>query len=114
VVGARATAATLVARGTAAQPIEFSGQAPTPGSWGAIVMYGAVTNDSLFDYVHVSHGGGSNPKSGDLVLSKAFAVTHSSFTKSFGHGIVKWKEDPTDYTVGNTFADNGSSPVGAY
>jgi hypothetical protein len=113
-VGARASSAKLVARGTAAAPIEVSGQVPSAGFWGSVIMYASVTSDSSFEYVHMSHGGGSNPKSANLVLSKACSVKNSSFSSSFGHGIVKWKDDPTDYAVGNTFADNASGPIGVY
>jgi hypothetical protein len=113
-VGARAVSAKIVAKGSAQLPIEFSGQVPSAGSWGSIVMYSAVTSDSEFDHVRVLHGGGTNPKSGNLVLAKQFSVHNSEFSSSFGHGIVKWKEDPTDYLPSNTFSGNASEPVGAY
>jgi hypothetical protein len=113
-VGARAVSAKIVAKGSAELPIEFSGQVPSPGSWGSIVMYSAVSSDSELDHVRVMHGGGTNPKSGNLVLAKQFNVHNSEFSSSFGHGIVKWKDDPTDYLVSNTFSGNASAPVGAY
>ena len=112
-VGTRATSVKFVARGTEAMPIAFSGQVHARGSWGSIFL-GPVTSDSGFDFVKIADGGSNDTKGGNLVVSKALALTHSSLSNSFGYGVVKPKSDPTDYTLGNSLAGNASGPVGTY
>jgi len=112
-VGTRAMSVKILARGSEAMPIEFSGQVHARGSWGSIFL-GPVTSDSAFDFVKIADGGGGDAKGGNLVVEKAFALSNSSLSNSFGYGVLKPKNDATDYAAGNSLADNASGPVGTY
>lgn len=49
--------ATVIAQGTAANPIIFEGSAPNAGHWEEITINNTVTSDSVFEHVIVRHAG---------------------------------------------------------
>jgi hypothetical protein len=55
--GWNSNAASVFARGTAAQPIRFCGRQATAGYWNKIVVGNKVTSDSAFENVVITEGG---------------------------------------------------------
>ena len=49
--------ATVIAQGTAANPIVFEGTSPNAGHWEEITINNTVTSDSVFEHVIVRHAG---------------------------------------------------------
>jgi len=88
----------LKVAGTAAEPVIFRGQSAEPGSWEGFVVRAGVSTDSSIDYLQV--------RNAPLKLDLPIAVTNSSFSDSATYGIVKSKNDTTDYHPTNTFARN--------
>ena len=98
---------TLVAAGTAAKPIRFRGSESTSGYWEGLTFGDNVVSASKLDYVEVSGG-----KDACATLRSSVAVTHSTFSKCTGYGILKKSTDTRDYETGNTFTAVGSGNVG--
>jgi hypothetical protein len=103
----------LMAIGTAAAPITFTGETQTAGSWYGIVVESNVLSNSRFDYVQIGHAGGptSNPGSA-LELRVAVPVTNSKFYQYVGYGIGKPDTITTDYAPTNMFDTSGLGPIG--
>jgi hypothetical protein len=102
---------TLIAKGTAAQKITFTGKQKTNGFWKGIMVYSSSTLNEM-DFVEVSYGGSTNlvgvsVKSNLVVYGNAtpggsLKITNSSFTHSGGYGL--YIEDGTAILTG--FANN--------
>lgn len=99
--------ATLIAEGTAAAPIRFTGLDEVAGYWGGLIIGTAVVSASTLDYVEVSHGAASC-----LRLQSPINVTNSTFASCTGYGILKDEDDATDYAPTNTFTAVGTGNVG--
>jgi hypothetical protein len=96
--------ATLIARGTASAPLTFRGERDEPGSWSGIGISSSASADTVVDYVQV--------RNAPLTVEKSISVTNSSFSGSPTFGVVKDKNDSTDYLPSNTFANNAQGEVG--
>ncbi len=102
--------ATLIAVGTAEQPIVFRGRDPVAGWWRGIRINGNVLSNSQLDYVEIGHGGQND--GANLYTRRPLNVTNSHFHDSAAYGILKESDDSTDYLGPNTFSNNPSGDVG--
>lgn len=109
---------TLVAVGTAAEPIVFTGVTQTPGAWDGI--YFAVYNrgqDHRLEYVHMSYGGGGSSEliTNGLITnySAGLYIAHSSFRHSSRWAISCTDENRALVRLGpgNTFSNNAFGDV---
>lgn len=98
--------ATIVARGTAAAPIQFAGVDATAGFWEGLSVGSQVLSSSAFEYVEIADAGPNC-----LTLQRELSVTNSSFTRCEDYGISKPVDDATDYTLTNTFTGMGLGSV---
>jgi hypothetical protein len=102
---------TIIAKGTAAQKITFTGKQKTNGFWRGIMIYSASSLNEM-DFVEISYGGsnslvGVGIKSNLVVYGNAtpggsLKITNSSFTHSGGYGL--YIEDGSATLTG--FANN--------
>jgi hypothetical protein len=106
----------LVAKGTAAQKITFTGKQKVNGFWKGIMVYSSNPLNEL-DFVEVSYGGsanltGVNIKSnlvvyGNATPGGAIKITNSSFTHSGGYGLyIERGEATLTGFANNTVKDN--------
>lgn len=113
----------LVAVGTAALPILFTGigGAPLPGSWEGITFTSAVDPGTLLDHVRIdaagAHGGdqgfGCPPPPDTLNTDGALKIfvqpaseflVNSTISNSFAHGVFRaWTGTEVDFLASNTF-----------
>lgn len=100
------TQATILAEGTEDEPIRFTGTDESPGAWTGLLLGGAVSSESKFDYVEIGHAVNG------LRLAKPVPVTNSAFFECSEYGVLKDADDDTDYTETNTFTDMGQGNVG--
>lgn len=96
--------ATIIAEGTAAAPIRFTGLDEVAGYWGGLIIGTNVLSASKLDYVEVSHAAASC-----LRVQSSIDVTNSTFSNCTGFGILKDAEDPNLYTETNTFTAVGTN-----
>jgi hypothetical protein len=118
---------TLIARGTAAAPIEFtsSEESPAAGDWTGIQFLSVPSATSVIDHATVMYAGDELQSAGsacsadgsgarDSYGAIAFAeppatalVTNTTIAHSLHNGIARaWSGDPVDFTPTNTFTDN--------
>lgn len=114
----------LVAQGTAARPILFTGAggAPVAGDWEGITFFGALAAGNVLDHVRIDaagdNGGDANvgcppvafpETSGALkIFSQPAAsfLTNSTISRSSTHGIFRAREGAeVDFMAGNSFSD---------
>jgi hypothetical protein len=115
----------LVAAGTAAAPILFTGagSAPMAGDWEGITFFGALASGNLLDHVRIdaagAHGGdqgfGCPPASAGNQTDGALKIfsqpsgqflTNSTISRSSLHGVFRaWTGAQVDFMAGNTFVD---------
>ena len=114
----------IVATGTAAAPILFTGagDAPVAGSWEGITFFGALAPGNVLDHVQIDAAGDNGGDAGFGCPPPEFAetsaalkifsqpggsfLTHSTISRSSTHGIFRaWTGAPVDFMTGNSFAD---------
>jgi len=115
----------LVAAGTAAAPILFTGasSAPMAGDWEGITFFGALASGNLLDHVRIdaagAHGGdqgfGCPPAAAGNQTDGALKIftqpsgqflTNSTISRSSLHGVFRaWTGAQVDFMAGNTFVD---------
>lgn len=105
---------TLIAQGTAAEPILFTGGTKTPGSWGGLIVGNSEQQPAqiTLDYVTIEYGvmvGLTNR--GNLELQAAVAnIDHSTFRFGGSHGLSATYA--TNLTLRNSsFVSNERSAV---
>jgi hypothetical protein len=108
--GWNGNSATIIAEGTAAAPIRFTGLDEIAGYWGGLTIGTNVLSASKLDYVEVGHAGSAG--SACLTVHTPIAVTNSTFFTCTGYGILKDAEDTNLYTDTNTFTAVGAGNVG--
>ena len=108
---------TLIAQGTAAEPILITGGTKTPGSWGGLIVGNSEQQPAqiTLDYVTVEYGamvGLTNR--GNLELQAAVAnIDHSTFRFGGSHGLSATYA--TNLTLRNSsFVGNELSAVSLY
>lgn len=99
----------LLATGTAAAPIVFTGASATPGAWRGIQIIGtadAPLDGSTLDYVTVEYGGLAVSNGANLYLEYAAAtIGHSTFRHGGNHGILGGRQGVA-HIEESTLADN--------
>ncbi|RIK42529.1 MAG: hypothetical protein DCC55_08470 [Chloroflexi bacterium] len=99
----------LLAVGTAAAPIVFTGVSATPGGWRGIQIIGtadAPLAGSLFDYVTVEYGGLAVSNGANLYLEYAAAtIGHSTFRHGGNHGVLGGRQGLA-HISDSTFSNN--------
>ena len=102
---------TLVANGTAAQVITFTGVTAIPGSWGGISAVGTALTPShvSLNYVTLEYGGALN--GAQVYADQAvISVTHSLIRFSAGNGVYTTLNTPLDaHAV--SFVGNGQHAI---
>jgi hypothetical protein len=88
---------------TAAEPVIFRGQSADPGSWDGLVVRATAATDSSIDQLQLHDA--------PLKLELPVAVSNSSFINSATYGIVKSKNDTTEYHATNTFVGNTQGDI---
>ena len=102
----------LIAKGTKAKPILFTGEQKTAGFWKGLRFYYSNNIKNELDYVTVEYGGGNGY--GNLVLDALshepcrIKVNSSTFTNSSKYGIWLDKGSVTnsDIATSNSFTNN--------
>jgi hypothetical protein len=113
----------LVAKGTAAQKITFTGKQKTSGFWKGIMIYSASPLNEM-DHVTISYGGSNNlvgvsAKSNLVVYHNgstpaALKITNSTITNSAGYGIFALSDIVTinpDFETANVYNANNAGNV---
>ena len=116
--------ASIIAKGTAAEPIKFIGYLPNiNGLWQGFVLEGG-NPETIFTYCTLDGAGSvkSNPCSGEYKAALSFGaspcgnytgrgqVTNCTISGSGGYGIVYTTGDPVTLKD-NTFKDNASADI---
>ena len=104
---------TIVAVGTASDPIRFTGAEETAGFWQGLWVGSGVRSDSRFEYVEIAHAGGAEGDGACLRLETAVVVSNCSFFASSGYGILREPGDGSDYQSSNAFAEMTLGAVGS-
>lgn len=105
--GWNGNSATVIAEGTAAAPIRFTGLDEIAGYWRGLIIGSNVVSASKLDYVEVGHAGAAC-----LTVHNPVIVTNSTFHDCTGYGVLKDADDVSDYTLTNTFTSTGTGNVG--
>jgi hypothetical protein len=113
----------LIAKGTAAQKITFTGKQKTAGFWKGIMIYSASPLNEM-DHVNVSYGGsnnltGVNAKSNLVVYHNgsspaALKITNCSLTNSGGYGIYAISNKVNinaDFETANVYTSNSAGNI---
>lgn len=114
----------LVADGTAARPILFTGAggAPVAGSWEGITFFGALASGNVLDHVRIDAAGDNGGDAGFGCPPAAFPetsgalkifsepgssfLTNSTISRSSTHGVFRaWTGAAVDFMAGNVFDD---------
>jgi hypothetical protein len=106
----------LIAKGTSAQKITFTGKQKVNGTWKGIMVYSSNPLNE-FDFVEVSYGGSTNLTGvgiksnlvvyGNATPGGAIKITNSSFTNSGGYGLyIERGEATLTGFSNNTVKDN--------
>jgi hypothetical protein len=120
--GATSPSGRLVASGTAAAPIVFTGAggAPVAGSWEGITFFGALAGGNVLDHVRIDAAGRNGGDAGFGCPPASFAetsgalkifsqpsasfLTNSTISRSSTHGVFRaWTGAQVDFMAGNTF-----------
>ncbi|REL33488.1 right-handed parallel beta-helix repeat-containing protein [Rhodohalobacter sp. SW132] len=109
----------LMADGTEAEPILFTGTTEQAGWWDGIYVRESNNTQNVLDWVTVEYGGGEEffrSGSGNVIVGRSdefssIEITNSTIRHSASDGI--WVNSESDLTVfeGNTITENESAPV---
>jgi len=104
--------ATIIAEGTAEEPIIFTSASlsPAAGDWIGLNFYEGTINTS-FDHCIFKYGGGKTYFDMFNVKNAAIAVTNCSFSYSESVAVRMDEEALFSEFGGNTFSDNGSFAI---
>jgi hypothetical protein len=113
------SAGSLIAKGTKAKPILFTGKQQTAGYWKGLRFYYSNNAKNKLDYVTVEYGGGNGY--GNIVLDASsgnpcrLQMTNSLLQHSSKYGL--WLDEGSitnnDISSSNSFIDNNSGSVGS-
>lgn len=106
----------LIAKGTAANPIVFTGKEKVKGSWRNIIFNGSNNSRNEFDFVEFSYGGGESGAMVDTYQYNSggvtkFRITNSIFSHSKSAGFLIRDASTLDAFSNNTFHNNELSPL---
>lgn len=108
--------------GTAAEPITFTGEASSPGSWTGIKVWYDADSSTVFDHVIVDNAGGPDPQGGFIQGGFHFyidigpIIRNSTIRNSAGCGVLivnqpPWSTDFTAPALANAFVNNAGGAV---
>jgi hypothetical protein len=104
--------------GTAAEPITFTGETNSPGSWTGIVVWFHADPATVFEHVIVDNAGAPYPVQGSFHFYKELGpvIRNSVIRNSAGCGVIivngpPWSTDFTAAALGNTFTNNAGGAV---
>jgi parallel beta-helix repeat protein len=111
----------LVAVGTASEPITFTTSAPVgteqPGQWDGIFFGDNTMNGAILDYCTISYGGGYSAYSnnGNINLNSVPSglPTISNCTISYSEGYGIYNSDSSPTLLNNTFVGNANGDMGS-
>src|SRR2546428_752318 len=102
--------------GTVADPVTFTGETDTPGSWTGIVIGPYADSSSVFDHVVVANGGAPYPVSGafHFYVDIGAVIRNTVIRHSAGCSVIivnqpPWSTDFTAPALGNTFESNAGA-----
>ena len=104
---------TLIAAGTAGQPILFTAANKTPGSWIGVTVRGTSTtfnSGSTLDYVTIEYGAYPNGDANLNVYYASVTISHSTFRYSDEYGIATDDTGWVDVSD-STFTNNGLGAI---
>jgi hypothetical protein len=101
----------LLAKGTAAAPIRFSGLQPTPGYWKGIAFVFSNSTDNQLDNVSITDAGGGGATTGAISMQGlSTSPARLSLTNSSISNSASWAVYRADNSVltqsGNSFSGN--------
>jgi parallel beta-helix repeat protein len=106
--------ATLIADGTADDPITFTSAAATKsaGDWDFIGFYDGASTSSSMQYCMVEYGGGYSQSYGMVYINgSAVSIGNSSFSNSESQGLSLGDGGYFESFTGNTVEDNGGAAI---
>jgi len=116
-------AGTLIAKGTAGQPVTFTGKTKTKGYWKGIMVYSASTLNEM-DYTEVSYAGSSalvgvSAKSNLVLYGNSSTpanakITNSTFTNGAGYGLYVQNGATLAGFANNTASNNTGTAAYVY
>jgi hypothetical protein len=106
--------AALLANGTAAAPITFTGSNPVAGSWAGVSVEATALSTTVLNYVEITHAGASGAALTLQLALPAANITNSKFVASSGFGIRKRTANMIDYAPTNTFSMNAMANIGDF
>ncbi len=116
-VGYSTQNSTLIANGTAAEPIIFTSVSSTPvaGDWDYIYFGSGATSDCSMSYCTIMYGGGYASNYGMIELSDAkISMTHCTLKYSEYYGICLNDEAEFKNFTQNTIENIGSYAISLY
>jgi hypothetical protein len=105
----------VVAAGTAAEPILFTGSSKSPGSWQGLSFYGSpgTPASGLFQHVTVEYGGINDDGFNVAATYATITMAHTTLRHGAGHGLRTWSGGHVEVTD-STFTDNVSYAIRIY
>jgi hypothetical protein len=104
--------------GTVAEPITFTGETYSPGSWTGIAVSYHADPSTVFDHVIVDNAGAPYPVQGSFHFYTDIGpvIRNSMIRNSAGCGVIvvngaPWSTDFTAPALGNTFTNNVGGAV---
>ncbi len=101
----------LLAKGTAAAPIRFTGAQPTPGYWKGISFVFSNSTDNQLDFVVITDAGGGGTTTGAISMQglstspARLTLTNSSISNSASWGVYRADNSLLTQSA-NTFSGN--------
>lgn len=104
------TEVTLIAEGTADDPITFQGLTPEPGHWRGVYIRTNVTSASVFKHVNIRHAAGGDSAALEITNSRDFEFGDVLVENVDGVGVRAEKfGDPA--TAANLSVNNADGPA---
>ena len=114
----------IVADGTAAEPILFTGTQQTPGWWQGIWLEDTQNPNNVMDHVTIEYGGSetmhSSAAPANLLLGRnlgresSLALTNSTLRHSGGWGLLLFSGSDLLSAGNNTYTQNATAPAGVF
>ena len=107
--------ATLIANGTAENPIVFTSASntPSPGDWDAILFYDGAINSNL-NYCEFEYGGDDYYNAMVYMKEAEVGITNCKFMNSKTGAILALQEASFSSFGGNYFGENGSFAISIF
>lgn len=109
------TYATIIAIGTAEEPITFTSNSPSPeaGDWKSINFYKGAIN-CAFDFCEFKYGGGNEYYGNIYIEETAVSFTNCTFSNSASYAIKLTSDGEFFDFFKNTFVNHALYPISIY